>query len=138
MDILKIVKTREAAISMIKNASILIGLISLFEIIQGIGWSVVVMIAWPEAYSTLIPLWLIWLNWLVVLLLAWGLYKLNSRIISGIFVLWFLYQTIATITNPYWVDILLVIMGILLLYTSIKALEATIKLNRMEPSKNIK
>jgi hypothetical protein len=37
MDILKIVKTKGDAISIIKSASILIGLISLFEIIQAIG-----------------------------------------------------------------------------------------------------
>jgi hypothetical protein len=69
-------------------------------------------------------------------LLVFGLYKLNSRIISGIFILWFLYQTIATITNPHGIDILSIIMSILLLYMSIKATEATIKLHRINNSKS--
>lgn len=135
MDILKIVKTKGDALSMIKSTSILIGLISLFEIIQGIAWWVIIMIAWQESYSALIPLGLIWLNWLIVVLLAWWLYKLNSRIISWIFVLRFLYQTIATITNPYWIDVLSIIMSVLLLYMSIKAMESTIKLNRINKTK---
>lgn len=129
------INNQKSAWQIIKVSSFVAGILGILDIISGIIGSIIMIINGPEFYTVLIPLWLITLKGVITLLLAIWLYKSKNKIIALILLLLLWYPIITTIVisiATIWnqINIFGLIPTIIATYLSVRALEATIKIEK--------